>query len=134
LTPNHFSNDANYFDLNLKSRTLHFRGIVCFRSCSNPRDFIHCKERLIRLRNVDVVYKLNFSLIPKQCSTVLVYRNLDCCGKCCQIIVVLVILYICWYILYFIFNAFVKGLPDGSPWTLDSFTNAFLSKLESYPS
>lgn len=24
-----------------------------------------------------------------------------------------------------------EGLPDGSPWTLDSFTNAFLSKLES---
>ncbi|KAK7277447.1 hypothetical protein RJT34_22460 [Clitoria ternatea] len=26
-----------------------------------------------------------------------------------------------------------EGLPDGSPWTLDSFTEAFVSKLKSYP-
>lgn len=31
-------------------------------------------------------------------------------------------------------NILNEGLPNGSSWTLDSFTKAFLSKLESYPS
>jgi len=27
----------------------------------------------------------------------------------------------------------LKDLPDGSSWTVDSFTTAFVSKLKSYP-